>query len=197
VKPIVVATRNNGKLFEFRDLLEDYPVCVMSLGDFPQIPDVEETGATFAENALIKARSVAKSTGLMAIGDDSGLLVDCLGGAPGVHSARFAGEPKSDMQNNEKLVRLLSIVPREQRRAKFCCVLAIVIPDGQEFLAEGTCEGIIDLEPRGNNGFGYDPLFYLPEFGLTMAELEPQLKNRISHRAQAFRAIKEVLEKLI
>ncbi|MEW6662819.1 MAG: XTP/dITP diphosphatase [Bacillota bacterium] len=197
MKPLVLATRNKGKLAEFRDLLKDYPVHIMSLGDFPDIPEIEETGVSFAENALIKAGTVAKATGLLAVADDSGLEVDCLDGAPGVHSARFAGEPKNEQRNNEKLVTLLRDVPKERRRARFRCVLAVVTSEGQEFLAEGACEGVINLEPRGSHGFGYDPLFFLPEFGQTMAELDPEIKNRISHRARAFQAVKKVLVKLI
>lgn len=197
MRSLVLATRNIGKLAEFRDLVKDYSVHVLSLEDFPGIPEIEETGSTFTENALIKARAVAKATGLLVVADDSGLEVDCLDGAPGVLSARFAGEPGNDRRNNEKLLDLLGDVSQERRTARFRCVLAVVTPEGEEFLAEGSCEGMIALAPCGNRGFGYDPLFFLPEFGLTMAQLELEIKNRISHRAQAFQAVKKVLAMLI
>jgi XTP/dITP diphosphohydrolase len=196
MKLLVLATRNKGKLSEFVRLLQDYPFRVMSLGDFPHIPEIDETGATFAENALIKAKAVVNAIGLLAVADDSGLEVDYLEGAPGVMSARFAGEPGNDQRNNLKLLELLGDVPEERRTARFRCVLAVVTPEGEEFLAEGSCEGVIAQVPRGIHGFGYDPLFFLPEFGLTMAELEPEIKNRISHRAKAFEAVKKVLTKL-
>ncbi len=196
-KQIVLATRNMGKLKEFRALLAPLPVEMLSLADFPALPEVEETGRTFAENASLKAVDTANRTGLLAIADDSGLEVDALGGAPGVLSARFAGEPKDDRRNNEKLLQLMADVTPGRRTARFRCTIAVVTPGGQCYLVDGTCEGEIGYEPRGINGFGYDPLFYLPAFGCTMAELAPEVKNTISHRAQAFRRAAEIICRLV
>lgn len=177
--------------------MAEFPVEVLSLADFSGSPEIEEDGATFAENALIKARAVAEHTGLVTVADDSGLEVDALSGAPGVLSARFAGEPKDDRRNNDKLLALLEGVDAENRGARFRCVIAIVTPGGKEYLSEGRCEGRIGFVPRGIHGFGYDPLFYLPEHGQTMAEIAPALKNRISHRARAFQEAVSVLESIL
>lgn len=193
---IVVATANQGKAREFRELLQDLDVDIKTLQDFPGLHLPPETGKTFTENATFKARVVAGCTGLPSLGDDSGLEVDFLQGAPGVYSARFAGEPSDDRRNNIKLLELLEGVPWERRIARFRCALALVLPGGATYLAEGTVEGIIALEPRGDHGFGYDPLFYLPEYGKTLAELGEESKNKLSHRARAIRNLWPVLSRL-
>ena len=182
---LVLATQNKGKVREIAAALVSADIEVLSLDDFPQVGDIEEDGATFLENAIKKARVTASLTSLLALADDSGLEVDHLQGAPGVYSARFAGPVKSDQANNEKLLSLLEGVPPEKRTARFQCVMAIAHPDGQLHTVQGTCAGIIANEPKGDMGFGYDPLFFLPEYGKTFAQLELPLKNRISHRGQA------------
>jgi len=194
---ILLATNNMGKVRELAELLKDEDVQILSLRDIPEIKEVEETGQTFAENALLKAQTVCASTRMITLADDSGLEVDALNGAPGVYSARYAGEPKDDRRNIEKLLADLQNVPEPLRTARFRCCLAIVTPEGEEVLTEGTVEGKILFEPRGSGGFGYDPVFYLPEYGKTMAELEMEEKNKISHRAQAFQKAVPVLQKLI
>lgn len=184
---IILATQNQGKVRELRELLVDEDIEVLSLLDFPDFEDVEETGVTFAENAALKARVAAQRTGLIALADDSGLEVDVLEGAPGVYSARYAGEPKDDERNIDKLLSSLETVPEDKKTARFRCALVMATPFGEEYLTEGAVEGRILTERRGSDGFGYDPVFYLPEFSRTMAELTLSEKNTISHRAQAFR----------
>lgn len=193
MKTIVLATRNKGKIRELADLLQGWPINLRSLDEWPDLPDVAEDGESFAENALIKARAVCNYTGLPALADDSGLEVDYLKGAPGVLSARFAGEPRDDARSNQKLLALLAGVPMEKRTARFRCVIAIVTPAGGAFLAEGVCEGLIGLKLAGKGGFGYDPLFYLPEYRQTMAQLDLDVKNTISHRAIAMREAAKLL----
>jgi XTP/dITP diphosphohydrolase len=196
VMKILLATQNKGKAVEFRDLLADQDIEVCSLLDFPEWEDVEETGQTFAENALLKAREAMKKTGLLTLADDSGLEVEALNGAPGIYSARFAGEQGNAAKNIDKLLWLLEDVPEERRGARFRCSLAIVTPDGQEYLVEGTVEGRILRRRQGESGFGYDPVFFLPDLGRTMAELSAAQKNEISHRAQAFRKAVPILREL-
>lgn len=201
--PLILATRNPGKYREFAHLLGDLPVRLLSLEDFPGLELPREDGSTYAANALSKARAVAAATRLPALGDDSGLEVDALGGEPGVRSARYAGADGDDAANNAKLLAALKGVPWERRTARFRCVLALIYPSGSavasfaEALAEGTCEGIIACSPRGRHGFGYDPLFYLPEHGCTMAELPEEVKNRISHRGRAVEKVKPLLQALL
>lgn len=188
---ILMATRNKGKAEELVWLLRDLPVKVLTLEDFPDLAEVPETGCTFAENAALKAEYAASATGLISLSDDSGLEVDALGGRPGVLSARFAGEGANDRENNLKLLSLLRDVPQEQRKARFVSVIAIAAPKPsgkpERFLTRGTCEGLILQEERGGGGFGYDPLFLVPQLGKTFAELTMEEKNRISHRGQALR----------
>lgn len=193
---LVLATRNPGKIRELALLLAPLDIEVVSMAEYPCLPEVVEDGATFTENAVKKAKTVAAATGCLAMGDDSGLEVDYLGGAPGIFSARFAGEENNDRANNEKLLQLLNGVPREKRTARFCCVVAIAVPDGQVYTVSGSCEGIIAFEPKGEGGFGYDPLFFVPQFGKTFAELEPAVKNSISHRARALAGARQILMKL-
>ncbi len=194
---IVLATRNRGKVRELQELLAETNFEVVSLADYPGVPEVIEDGNTFKENAIKKAREVAEAVGEVTLADDSGLEVDYLDGAPGVLSARFAGEQHDDEANNRKLLQLLSGVPWEKRTARFRCVVAIAVPGGKVETAEGTCQGIITTQPRGKNGFGYDPLFYIPGYGKTFAELEGPEKNKISHRGRALRNATRLLKELV
>jgi len=193
---IILATQNQGKIRELQELLVDEGIEVLSLLDIPDWEDVEETGETFADNAALKARAALERTGLIALADDSGLEVDALGGAPGVYSARYAGEPKDDERNNDKLLDLLVTTSDEQRTARFRCALVMATPFGKEYLTEGAVEGQILRQRRGQDGFGYDPIFYLPEYARTMAELTLTEKNELSHRAQAFRKVIPILQAL-
>lgn len=194
-KKIVIASQNQGKISEFTELLNPLQVEVLSLKDFPEISDIPETGSTFEENALLKAREVAKKTGLLSLADDSGLEVDYLGGKPGIYSARFAGEPKSDARNNAKLLKLLTGVPWEKRTAQFKCVIAIALPAGKELCFTGSCQGIILENPQGEGGFGYDPLFYVEKEGQTFAQLNSDIKNEISHRGQGVKKAMNFLKR--
>lgn len=193
---ILLATQNLGKVKELQELLQGEEIEVISLRDIANWEEVEETGETFAENAALKARAGAERTGLVSLADDSGLEVDALNGAPGVYSARYAGEPKDDERNNEKLLKELEGVTEEERTGRFRCALVIATPKGEEYLTEGTVEGRILRERRGEEGFGYDPLFFLPEFKRTMAELNVNQKNKVSHRAQAFEKAVPILRGL-
>lgn len=188
---IVLATRNQGKIKEFAALMADMGVEVKGLDDFPEVPEVEETGTTFEDNALLKARAVAQATGLVAVADDSGIAVDALGGAPGVWSARYAG-PHGDVEaNNAKLLQALEGVPDERRTARFVCVVAAARPDGRSILARGEWQGRVGHGYAGTSGFGYDPLFFDPEMGKTAAEMSREEKNARSHRGKALRALME------
>lgn len=191
--PIVLATRNEGKVRELQQLLTGTGFAVVSLADYPNVPEVVEDGDTFEANAAKKAREVAAAVGRITLADDSGLVVDYLDGAPGVHSARFAGQGHDDTANNLKLLQLLDDVPRQKRTARFCCVVALATPDGQVATTQGTCEGVIIETPRGENGFGYDPLFLVPEYNRTFAELDSSTKNAISHRGRALQKAKAIL----
>ena len=182
-KTIVIATKNKGKLKEFRSILADAYDEILSLEDFDEIPDIEETGLSFRENALIKAKATSDFLAVDAIGDDSGLVVDALRGAPGIYSARYAGEGASDDENNEKL--LSELKGENNRSAEFVCCIALVCVNGVKEFFEGECRGEILSEKRGRGGFGYDPVFFVPEHSRTMAELSLGVKNRISHRAIA------------
>jgi XTP/dITP diphosphohydrolase len=190
---LVVATRNQGKLREIRALLEGSGIVVFGLDAFPDLPEVEEDGATFEANARKKAATVARLTGRLTLADDSGLEVAALGGRPGVHSARFAGDSARDADNNAKLLQTLAAIPPEKRQGAFCCVMALCDSDGECRVFFGKVEGIVLESPRGEGGFGYDPLFLVREYGRTMAELPMEIKNRISHRGQALRQALEVL----
>lgn len=197
MQQIILATTNPGKATEFAALLQGLPVEVQTLRDYPQIGDIVEDGQTFAENAQIKASTVARLCGKIAIADDSGLMVDALGGAPGIYSARFAGEAKDDEANIAKLLKLLEGVPPEERGAQFCCAIAIVLPDGEQYAAEGICRGEIALAKAGDGGFGYDPIFYLPELGKTFAQLTMREKNAISHRGRANEQAVKILHSIL
>ena len=196
MEELVLASGNKGKLAEFQRLLEGLDVQIHSMKEYPEIGEIVEDGSTFAENALIKARAVCKATGKPAMADDSGLAVDALNGAPGIYSARFAGEQRSDADNNAKVLQLLEGVEDSKRTARFFCVIAIVLPDGREYTVEGTCEGTILHALQGEGGFGYDPLFYVESLDKTFAELTMEEKNRISHRGHANRKAVEIIRGL-
>ncbi len=189
-KVLVLATRNPGKVREIKAFFSDLDLEVKGLDEFPEAPEVEETGKTFFENAFKKAREIALATGHMALADDSGIEVDALGGAPGVRSARYAGENATDEENIRKLLKELEGVPPEKRTARFRCVMVVYHPSGHWFKAEGVWEGLIAMEPRGEEGFGYDPIFLIPELGKTAAEIPLELKNKLSHRAKALAEVK-------
>jgi XTP/dITP diphosphohydrolase len=182
---IVIATRNQGKVREIQDLVEGLPVIFLSLSDLPHAPDVVEDGDTFEQNALKKARAIARVSGIPSLADDSGLCVDALNGRPGVHSARYAGEDASDEDKCRRILREMAEVPPPLRSARFVCVLALIAPDGEEKTFTGTCDGVITKELRGQSGFGYDPIFYHEEYGKTFAEMDRESKNRVSHRGRA------------
>ncbi len=193
---LVAATRNRGKLKEIKEILDGTGIELLSLDEFPDISLPPETGGSFKENALLKARKVARETGLPALSDDSGLEVDGLRGRPGVRSARYAGNGAADEENIRKLLYELKRFPpgSPQRSARFRCVIALVTPQGREEVFEGTLEGTIAERPSGSGGFGYDPVFYIPEEERTAAELSPEEKNRISHRAKALGKLKMWLQ---
>lgn len=197
MQEIVLATENSGKLAEFIQLTAGRPWRIYSLRDFPGVTPAAETGATFRENAGLKAASVAAATGLVTLADDSGLEVDFLSGRPGVLSARFCGHHGDDQANNEKLLSLLKGLPQEKRTARFRCAIAIALPGNGISFADGVCEGWIAESPRGSNGFGYDPIFVLAQDDRRMAELDMAEKNQISHRGQAFRAALPLLDRLL
>jgi len=189
---LVLATRNQGKVREFRrilDAISNGAINLVGLEEFPHTTDVEETGTTFKENALLKARSVCKETGLPAIADDSGLCVDALNGGPGIFSARFAGVHGDDKANNAKLLRDLDSVPEEKRSAHFTCAAALVLPDRREHLCEEIFEGSILFAPIGDHGFGYDPLFRPHGLAISSAQMSAEEKDSISHRGKSLRAI--------
>ena len=193
MKKIIFATGNEGKLREIRMILKDFPVEIVSMKEAGIDADIDENGTTFEENALIKARTIMQMTGDIVLADDSGLEIDYFDGAPGVYSARFLGEDTSYDIKNQYILDKLQDVPDEKRTARFVCVMAAVFPDGSEVTRRGTIEGIIGHEIAGENGFGYDPIFFVPEYGCTSAQLAPDVKNEISHRGKALRALKDAI----
>ncbi len=193
MKKLLVATRNKGKMKEIEALLDGLIDKVFSISDFPELPETVENGATFSENALKKARDAFNATGLAVIADDSGLIVESLDGRPGVFSARFAGTDADDSANNKKLLDELKAVPETCHKAAFICSLAYISEEGLEMIFEGILSGSIVEHPKGENGFGYDPLFLVDGYRQTMSELSIEEKNRISHRAQALKAFREYL----
>ena len=190
---IVFATTNEGKVKEIKEILKDFPIEVVSMKEMGITADIEENGATFEENSLIKARALVKLTGLPALADDSGLEVDYLNGEPGIYSARYLGRDTDYDYKNNYIIDKLSGAKGKERSARFVCVISLVLPDGREFVERGVVEGLIGYEQKGENGFGYDPIFYLPEYGKTSAELPPEEKNRISHRGKALTAMKKLI----
>lgn len=186
MKEIIIATKNNGKAKEFRDFFLAYGIKASSLLDLSMdIPDVEETGTTFEENAALKAEQISELLGVPVLADDSGLKIDALDGEPGIYSARYAGTSKNDQANIEKVLKKLSDVPKEKRTARFICVLAVATPGKETIFHKGICEGNIATTVKGDNGFGYDPIFIPHNTEKTMAELEPSEKSQISHRKNA------------
>lgn len=191
---VIIATKNVGKAKEFEKLFLPLGMTVKTLLDYPDLKDVDETGTTFAENAVLKAETISKVLGVMVIGDDSGLEVDALEGRPGVYSARYAGIEKNDEANIDKVLAELQDVPENERTARFCCALAMAEPGKETLTVFGTCEGRILRERRGSNGFGYDPVFFIESEGKAMAELSSEEKNKISHRANAIKQLEETLQ---
>jgi XTP/dITP diphosphohydrolase len=194
VREIIIATKNAGKVKDFETLFSPKGFKVKSLLDFPEIEDVEETGVTFAENAKLKAEAISSALNKPVIADDSGLAIDALNGEPGVYSARYAGENKDDNANIEKVLQKLNDVPFEKRTARFHCALAIAVPGKRTEIVEGTCEGHILEEKRGENGFGYDPIFFVEKWRCSMAELTKEQKNQISHRANALKKLAPLID---
>jgi XTP/dITP diphosphohydrolase len=191
---LLLATNNKGKAREYKSLLQGIPFELVTPAELGISTEVAEVGRSFEENARLKATTLAAESRLLALADDSGLEVDALGGEPGTLSARYAGEGASDRDRVSYLLTKLEGVPREKRTARFRCVIAIATPEGEVELCSGECDGIIAFEPRGNRGFGYDPIFYLPELKKTMAELPPELKNKVSHRGKAAMKASQLLK---
>ena len=192
---LVIATRNKGKTKEIKALLKDFPVNIKNLDDFGPIPHLEEDGDTFDENAYKKASFAARILGLPALADDSGLIVEALDGAPGIHSARYAGENATDEQRYLKL--LDDMKGKSNRKAAFECVISIAMPTGPALTYEARCEGLITTEPAGSNGFGYDPVFFYPPYNKTFAQITGEEKNRISHRGKALAELKSEFDKVL
>ncbi|MCP3741262.1 XTP/dITP diphosphatase [Rossellomorea sp. BNER] len=196
-KKVIIATKNQGKAKEFKRMFAPLNYDVLTLLDMPEVKDIEETGLTFEENAILKAEGVAKQLNSLVISDDSGLVVDALEGRPGVYSARYAGEEKNDEANIDKVLSELTDIPGGDRTARFYCVLAVAGPGIETKTFTGTCEGDILRERRGTNGFGYDPIFFVKEKQKAMAELRPEEKSEISHRGNALRLLEKNLPSLI
>lgn len=193
---LLLATSNKGKVREYRSLLQSLPFDLVTLAEVGITADLEEVGETLEENARLKATALAAQSQMSALADDSGLEVDALGGEPGRLSARYAGEGASDRDRVNYLLSKLEGVPWEERSARFRCVIAVAVPDGQVEFCSGECRGVIALEPKGEQGFGYDPIFYLPELDKTMAELPLEVKNEVSHRGKAARKVSQALKRL-
>jgi len=190
---VFLATRSKGKIAEFSELLAPYKVEIITTYDLENPLEVAETEDTFRGNARLKATAYMEHTGYPSLADDSGLVVDVLDGAPGVYSSRYAGENATDKDNNKKLLEELKDIPKEKRKAKFISAIALVFPNNSVQIVEGSCDGIILEEPRGDNGFGYDPLFFVPEANKTYAEMSPSEKNKYSHRAKAMQKLSRIL----
>lgn len=195
MRKMIFATGNENKMVEIREILGDLPLEIQSMKEAGVYTDVVENGITFEENALIKARAICKLAGQMVLADDSGLEIDYLNKEPGIYSARYMGEDTSYRIKNQNLMDRLSGVPDEKRTARFVCAIAAAFPDGREYVVRGTIEGRIGYEERGENGFGYDPIFYLPDRDVSTAQLSREEKNSISHRGNALKKMKELLEK--
>ena len=191
---LIVATRNKGKVREIHRTLKGLGFKIYALSDFPDVPEIEEDGRSFTENALKKARFYSKYFETLTLADDSGLEVDLLNGRPGIHSARYAGERASSRENNQKLLNKMEGIPISKRGARFRCAIALVSQGGREAIVEGSCTGRIGFKEVGKKGFGYDPLFILPQYGKTMAQLTLEEKNRISHRGKALRKLKKMMD---
>lgn len=196
MKKLIVATKNQGKLREIRELLKDFPIRVVSLADYNDLPDIIEDGKTFRANALKKALTISRHTGELVLGEDSGIEVVALQHRPGVYSARYSGPEATDKKNNSKLLRELAGIPFKNRHARYRCVAALA--EGGKVIAtvSGSCDGLIADAPKGKNGFGYDPLFFIPQYGKTFGQLNPSIKSQISHRAKAMKKVKRVLKRI-
>ena len=194
---LLVATRNKGKLKEIRELLADLPFKITSLADYDGLPEIEEDGKTFAQNALKKAATIALYTKKLTLGEDSGLEVKALDNRPGIYSARYSGETATDRKNNLKLLRELRGVALKNRQARYRCCAALVDRDGIIDVVSGSCQGVITTRSKGKNGFGYDPFFLIPQYKKTFGELDPAIKAKISHRARAMKKVKKVLKKYL
>lgn len=192
---LILATRNEDKITEIKSILSNTDINVLTLNEFPDAPDAVENGFTLEENAIKKAKIIAGYTGIAALADDTGLEVDYLNGEPGVYSSRYSGDDASYFDNVNKLLKELKGVPWEKRSARFRCVLALYKNRNQVKIVEGICKGLICEEPRGDKGFGYDPVFFVPEYNCTFAEMETNLKNQVSHRAKAFSNFKYLLQR--
>ena len=198
MKEIVIASTNQGKIKEIKAMLNEIGIEVRSIQDvFEKEIDIEETGQTFQENALIKAQTICNMINKPTLADDSGLEVDAIGKKPGIYSARFAGENATDEENRQKLIKSLKNIPMSQRSARFVSAIAVVFPDGKEFVVRGTCEGNIGFEEKGKNGFGYDSLFIVDGYNKTFAEIPSSVKNAISHRANALKLMKVEFKKRV
>ena len=195
MKKLIFATGNAGKMKEIREILGSPDLEILSQKEAGIETHAEENGTTFEENALIKARAIADQVDAIVLADDSGLEIDYLNKEPGIYSARYMGEDTSYDIKNANLIERLDGVPKEKRTARFVCAVAAVFPDGSEKVVRGTIEGYIGWEPEGENGFGYDPIFFLPEYGCTSAELAPEKKNELSHRGEALRMMRQIMEK--
>lgn len=194
MKRIIFATGNAGKMREIREILADLDVEVLSMKEAGVFVDVEENGKSYEENALLKARAVAKRTDAIVLADDSGLEIDALGGEPGIYSSRYLGEDTPYSEKNATILKRMEGVSGEQRSARFVCAIAAIFPDGEEVTMRAAIEGEIAKEPAGEGGFGYDPIFYFPEFGKTTAQMTAEEKNQVSHRGKALEKMKEVLQ---
>lgn len=194
---LLVATKNKGKLREIKELLSDFDLKITSLADYPNAPEIVEDGKTFSQNALKKAATIALYTKKLTLGEDSGLEVKALGNRPGVYSARYAGEGATDRKNNLKLLRELKKFPLKKRQARYRCFAALV--DGKEIIdiSSGSCEGLIGFRSQGENGFGYDPVFIIPQYNKTFGQLASAIKSKISHRAKALKKIKSILKRYL
>jgi len=197
MKQLVVVTKNKKKLSEIKEILKGMHLKLLTLDAYKNVPSVAENGKTFQENAIKKAVKLARFTGQFCLGEDSGLCVDVLGGAPGIYSARFSGRSKSDLKNNLKLLRLLKDMPAVKRKAHYVCAVALADKRGLVGVAEGNCSGLIALEPEGSAGFGYDPLFYIPKYKKTFAQLGEKIKHKMSHRYYALKKAKRIIQKYI
>ncbi len=197
MEKLVVATKNKGKIAEIKEVLKHMSFEVLSMGDMGITIDVVEDGKTFEENSLKKAIEICRISNTIVIADDSGIEVDYLEGAPGIYSARFGGPEATDEDRNLKLLDMMKGVPFEKRTARFVCAIAVAFPDGRSFVVRDTCEGYVDTECKGDNGFGYDPIFYIHDYGKSMAEISMDVKNKISHRAKALNKMVAKLEEFI
>ncbi|MFC1657849.1 RdgB/HAM1 family non-canonical purine NTP pyrophosphatase [Candidatus Omnitrophota bacterium] len=192
---LVVASRNYKKFKEIKEILREFKLKITSLRDYPQAPRIVENGRTFEENAIKKARLIARFTGKLTLGEDSGLEVAALGGKPGIYSSRFSGRDKNDVKNNLKLLRLLADLPIKERKARYVCSVALFDKHGLLGVTEGYCQGIIAFQLRGSSGFGYDPLFIIPKYKKTFAQLGPRIKHKISHRFRALSMARQIIKK--